>query len=113
MADPYYNHSSPGHFFDSLVYLELAIQFPFALYLTRRLVAKQPLSGAGELATLVYGLTTGLCTAVVCYNMWHLGPEIISPQAKQTLLFGAYLPYAVIREYNTARRCNMTNRLRG
>ncbi|KAH6871408.1 transmembrane protein 6/97 [Thelonectria olida] len=96
MADPYYNHSSPGHFFDFLVYVELSIQFPLALYLTRGLVVKQPLSGAGELATLVYSLTTGLCTAIVCYNMWHLGPETITSQAKQTLLFGAYLPYAII-----------------
>ncbi|KAH8665466.1 transmembrane protein 6/97 [Ilyonectria robusta] len=96
MADPYYHHNTPGHFFDFLVWVELLVQFPLALSLTRALVAKGPLNGADELMANVYGLVTGLCTAVVCHDMWYLGPEIISAQAKQTLLFGAYLPYAVL-----------------
>ncbi|KAF4983997.1 hypothetical protein FZEAL_702 [Fusarium zealandicum] len=97
MADPYYNLEAPGHFFDFLVYIELVIQFPLALYLVRVLFLQQKLSGPGELAALVYGLTTGLCTAIVCHDMWYLGPELISHESKQTLLFGAYLPYAIIR----------------
>ncbi|KAH7163353.1 transmembrane protein 6/97 [Dactylonectria estremocensis] len=96
MADPYYHHDTPGHFFDFLVWVELLVQFPLALYLTRTLFGKQQLNGAGELAANVYGIVTGLCTAVVCHDMWYLDPEIISYQAKQTLLFGAYLPYAVL-----------------
>lgn len=98
MADPYYHPDTPGTFFDFLVYVELIVQFPLALYLTRVLFAGNPLSGAGELAANVYGIVTGLCTAIVCNDMWHLGPDIISPQAKQTLLFAAYLPYAVLRK---------------
>ncbi|KAF5007887.1 hypothetical protein FDECE_5802 [Fusarium decemcellulare] len=96
MADPYYNLDAPGHFFDFLVYVELIVQFPLALYLTRALLSKQRLSGAGELAAIVYGIVTGLCTAIVCNDMWHLGPDVISHRSKQTLLFGAYLPYAII-----------------
>ncbi|KAM0563075.1 hypothetical protein ACHAPJ_001921 [Fusarium lateritium] len=96
MSDPYYNLDTPGHFFEFLVYVELIVQFPLALYLTRALLSSQRLSGAGELGTVVYGTVTGLCTAIVCNDMWHLGPEVITHEAKQTLLFGAYLPYAVI-----------------
>ncbi|KAM5367875.1 hypothetical protein ACJZ2D_009786 [Fusarium nematophilum] len=96
MADPYYHDLAPGHFFEFLVWVELLVQFPLALYLTRALFTGKSLSGAGELAGNVYGLVTGLCTALVCHDMWHLGVEVISPQAKQSLLFGAYLPYAVI-----------------
>ncbi|KAJ4266114.1 hypothetical protein NW762_004092 [Fusarium torreyae] len=96
MSDPYYNLDTPGHFFDFLVYVELIVRFPLALHLTRALLYKQRLSGAGELGTVVYGAVTGLCTAIVCNDMWHLGPEVITREAKQILLFGAYLPYAVI-----------------
>ncbi|KAF4970225.1 hypothetical protein FSARC_2690 [Fusarium sarcochroum] len=96
MSDPYYNLDTPGHFFEFLVYVELIVQFPLALYLTRGLLSKERLSGAGELATVVYGVVTGLCTAIVCNDMWHLGPEVITDEAKQMLLYGAYLPYAVI-----------------
>lgn len=98
MSDPYYHHNTAGHFFDFLVWVELLVQFPLALYLTRALLAKERLTGAGELAGNVYGITTGLCTAVVCHDMWYLGPEIITVEAKQVLLFAAYLPYAVLRE---------------
>ncbi|KAH7171253.1 hypothetical protein EDB81DRAFT_851885 [Dactylonectria macrodidyma] len=96
MSDPYYRHDTPGHFFDFLVWVELLVQFPMALYLARALFGKQQLNSAGGLTANVYGIVTGLCTAVVCHDMWYLGPEIISHQAKQTLLFGAYLPYAVL-----------------
>ncbi|RSL75720.1 hypothetical protein CEP51_010612 [Fusarium floridanum] len=96
MSDPYYHIETPGHFFDFLVYVELLVQFPIALYLTRALLSKQRLSGPGELAASVYGIVTGLCTAVVCHNMYHLGPDVISHEAKQTLLYAAYLPYAVL-----------------
>ncbi|KAL5623654.1 hypothetical protein FOBRF1_002904 [Fusarium oxysporum] len=96
MSDPYYDLDIPGHFFEFLVYVELVVQFPLALYLTHALLSKQRISGSGELAAVVYGAVTGLCTAIVCNDMWHLGPEVITHEAKQTLLFGAYLPYAVI-----------------
>ncbi|KAF4436828.1 hypothetical protein FACUT_6097 [Fusarium acutatum] len=96
MSDPYYNLDIPGHFFEFLVYVELVVQFPLALYLTYVLLSKQQTSDSGELAGVVYGAVTGLCTAIVCNDMWHLGPEVIAHEAKQTLLFGAYLPYAVI-----------------
>jgi hypothetical protein len=39
----------------------------------------------------------------VCHNMYHLGPEVISHEAKQTLLYAAYLPYAVLRQYSQHR----------
>ena len=98
MADPYYHHDSPGHFFDFLVYVELVVQFPLALYLTYTLLTKRALSGPSELAGSVYGIVTGLCTGVVCHDMWYLGPEIVSVEAKQTLLYAAYLPYAILRK---------------
>lgn len=99
MSDPYYNITTPGHFFDFLVYIELIVQFPLALYLGWNSLTRRPRSGTEELAAAMYGATTGLCTAVVCHDMWHLGPEIIEPQAKRILLYLAYMPYAVIREY--------------
>ncbi|KAF5626986.1 hypothetical protein F52700_8469 [Fusarium sp. NRRL 52700] len=95
MSDPYYDIDIPGHFFEFLVYVELVVQFPLALYLTRALLSKQRISGSAELAGVVYGAVTGLCTAVVCNDMWYLGPEVITPEAKKSL-FGAYFPYAVI-----------------
>lgn len=101
MADPYYNMNSPGHFFDFFVYIELCFQFPLALCLTRGLFTKQPLSGAGELATVIYGAITSLCTATVCHDMWYLGSETISYESKKMLL-AAYMPYAIIRMYNRA-----------
>lgn len=99
MSDPYYNIDVPGHFFDFLVYIELVLQFPSALFIVWSLFSRRSLSGAGELAVVIYGTATGICTAIVCHDMWHLGPEVIEPAAKQTLLYAAYMPYAVIRKY--------------
>ncbi|OAR00400.1 hypothetical protein LLEC1_01363 [Akanthomyces lecanii] len=96
MSDPYYDMHAPGHFFDLLVYVELAVQFPLALYIVPGLWAAA-LSGTVELAGALYGVVTGLCTAVVCHDMWHLGPDAVDPAAKQTLLYGAYLPFAIFR----------------
>ncbi|KAH7154713.1 transmembrane protein 6/97 [Fusarium sp. MPI-SDFR-AT-0072] len=96
MSDPYYNHKTPGHFFEFLVYVELVVQFPLALYLVGSLFSKQHLTGAAELGANVYGMVTGLCTAIVCHDLWYLGPDTISAQAKQTLLYAAYLPYAIL-----------------
>ncbi|KAF5565508.1 hypothetical protein FPHYL_4202 [Fusarium phyllophilum] len=100
-SDPYYNIDIPGHFFEFLVYVELVVQFPLALYLTRALSSKQRLSGSAELAGVVYGAVVGLCTAIVFNDMWHLGPEVITREAKKTLL-GTYVPYAVIRKLHHA-----------
>ncbi|KAI1013304.1 hypothetical protein LB503_001372 [Fusarium chuoi] len=96
-SDPYYGINIPGHFFEFLVYVELVVQFPLAIYLTRALSSKRRMAGPAELAGVVYGAVVGLCTAVVCNDMWYLGPEVITREAKQTLL-GIYLPYAVIRK---------------
>ncbi|SCN63872.1 uncharacterized protein FFB20_00089 [Fusarium fujikuroi] len=94
-SDPYYGIDIPGHFFEFLVYVELVVQFPLAIYLTRALLSKQKMSAPAELAGVIYGAVVGLCTAVVCNDMWYLGSEFINREAKQTLL-GIYLPYAVI-----------------
>ncbi|KAG4287383.1 hypothetical protein FPRO06_05035 [Fusarium proliferatum] len=94
-SDPYYGIDNPGHFFEFLVYVELVVQLPLAIYLTRALLSKQGMSGSAELAGVVYGAVVSLCTAVVCNDMWYLGPDVITREAKQTLL-GTYLPYAVI-----------------
>ncbi|KAF5608144.1 hypothetical protein FPANT_594 [Fusarium pseudoanthophilum] len=94
-SDPYYDVDIPGHFFEFLVYVEVVVQFPLAIYLTRALLSEQRMSGSAELAGVVYGAVTALCTAVACNDMWYLGPEVITRDAKQTLL-GLYLPYAVI-----------------
>jgi hypothetical protein len=73
------------------------VQLPLAIYLTRALLSKQGMSGSAELAGVVYGAVVSLCTAVVCNDMWYLGPDVITREAKKTLL-GTYLPYAVIRK---------------
>lgn len=96
MSDPYYDISTPGHFFDFLVYVELLVQFPLALYIVGQLY-HATLSSSAELAGAMYGVVTGLCTALVCNDLWHLGPDAITPDAKQTLLYSAYLPYAIFR----------------
>ena len=100
MSDPYYNIEVTGHFFDFLVYIELVFQFPLALFIVWSLLSQRFLSGAGELAVVIYGTATGICTAIVCHDMWHLGPDIMEPAAKQTLLYTAYMPYAVIRKFS-------------
>ncbi|KAJ4158463.1 uncharacterized protein LMH87_008987 [Akanthomyces muscarius] len=95
MSDPYYGMDAPGHFFDFLVYIELVVQFPLALYMISGGLWETTLSGTVELAGALYGIVTGLCTALVCHDMWHLGPDTIDASAKQTLLYGAYLPFAI------------------
>ncbi len=97
MSDPYYDMDAPGHFFDFLVYIELVVQFPLALYMISGGLWETTLSGTVELAGALYGIVTGLCTALVCHDMWHLGPDTIDASAKQTLLYGAYLPFAIFR----------------
>lgn len=98
MSDPYYDIDTPGHFFEFLVYIELAIQFPLAIYMVPRLL-DATLPGTVQLAGALYGVVTGLCTALVCNDMWFLGEEFISQSAKQTLFYGAYLPFAVFRMF--------------
>lgn len=98
MSDPYYNMDIPGHFFDFLVYIELFIQFPLAVYILPRLFDTN-LSGTVELAAGLYGVVTALCTALVCNDMLYLGPDIIDHASKQTLLFSAYLPFAIFGEF--------------
>ena len=107
MSDPYYNIDIPGHFFDFMVYIELTVQFPLALYIVWSLFSRRYLSGEGEIAMVIYGTTTGICTAIVCNDMWHLGPEVITPAAKQMLLYAAYMPYAVIRKYVHHGSCTL------
>ena len=103
MSDPYYAIDTPGHFFEFLVYIELAIQFPLAIYMLPRLL-NATLPGTVQLAGALYGVVTGLCTALVCNDMWFLGEEFISQTAKQTLLYGAYLPFAIFRTFDFSRR---------
>lgn len=33
-----------------------------------------------------------------CYHLVQLGPEVVSAEKKALLLYGEYLPFAVIRE---------------
>lgn len=95
MSDPYYDYAQPGHFFYFLIYVELAIQFPFAIYLVYRMAYSQRSSRAVELAGVVYGSITGLSTLLVCYDMWYM-PDTILEEAKRKILFWqVYLPFGM------------------
>ena len=98
MSDPYYEMNIPGHFFEFCTYIELLVEFPLAAYLLYALTSTKPLSGQGELAATVYALVSGLCTVIVCNDLFFLGPEVIGQKEKSNLLYQAYVPFAVAGE---------------
>lgn len=100
-GDPFFSHAGrqqPAWFRASL-YIEFAFQLPLAMYLVFQLVSRRAISGATELAGLAFGCLTGMGSILCCAELYHLGPEVLSEEKKSNLLYGTYLPFAVIREY--------------
>lgn len=86
------------------MYIEAAAQFPLAVYLVYRLASARSTSGATELAALAFGCLTGMGSVVSCFHLWHLPEDLLAGQQKMMLLYGTYLPFAVIREYRGPER---------
>lgn len=95
MSDPYYEIAGPGHFFYFLLYVELVIQFPFAVYLLYSMASSKLSSGAAELAGVVYGSVVGLSTLLVCYDIWYLPEALLEVAKRDVLLWQVYLPFGV------------------
>lgn len=69
------------------------------MYLVYKLASLKPSSGPTELAGLAYGCVTFMGATACCYDIWHMGPDKVRPEAKAQLFWGTYLPFAVIRKF--------------
>ncbi|KND92411.1 hypothetical protein TOPH_02980 [Tolypocladium ophioglossoides CBS 100239] len=98
-GDPYFAASvSAAHepWFQVFLYIEGLVQLPLAAYLVASLAPRKSTSGPAELAGLAFGCITAMGAAACCFDLWHMGPERVSAQQKTMLLYGTYLPFAVI-----------------
>ncbi|KAK2616828.1 hypothetical protein QQS21_000205 [Conoideocrella luteorostrata] len=101
-GDPYYAASTHEPWFESLMYVEGLVQLPLTVYLAYKLASYKPTSGPTELAGLVYGCVTSMGATVCCYDIWHMGPDVVSDKQKGQLFWGTYLPFAVIPAFMAA-----------
>jgi hypothetical protein len=98
-TDPFFAHDSHDPWFEAFLYIEALAQFPLAVYLVTKLAAAgKGTSGRTELAGLVFACLTAMGSVVCCYHLVQLGPEVVSVEKKAMLLYGEYLPFAVIRK---------------
>jgi hypothetical protein len=105
-TDPFFAHDNHDPWFEAFLYIEALAQFPLAVYLVTKLAAaaaaagkrKGTTSGRTELAALVFACLTAMGSVVCCYHLVQLGPEVVSEEKKAMLLYGEYLPFAVIRK---------------
>ncbi|KFH45318.1 hypothetical protein ACRE_038720 [Hapsidospora chrysogenum ATCC 11550] len=95
-GDPFFSASQHEPWFEAFVYIEIAAQFPLAVYLAYKLASARSTSGATELAALAFGCLTGMGSVVSCFHLWHLPEDVLGGQQKMMLLYGTYLPFAVI-----------------
>lgn len=79
-------------------YVEALVQLPLAAYLVYQLASFRRASGPAELAALAFGCVTAVCASACCFDLWHMGPDRLSESHKPALLYGAYLPFAAVRE---------------
>ncbi|KAM4058946.1 hypothetical protein HRG_008177 [Hirsutella rhossiliensis] len=97
-GDPYMDAALDAHepWFRLFLYVEGLVQLPLAAYLVYQLASSRRASGPAELAALVFGCVTAMNASVCCFELWHMGPDRLSPRYKTTQLYGTYLPFAVI-----------------
>ncbi|UKZ82575.1 hypothetical protein TrVFT333_010367 [Trichoderma virens FT-333] len=72
------------------------VQFPLAAYLVYQLASTKATSGPAELAGLAFGSVTFMGSAACCFELLHMGDDMVSADKKGSLLYGTYLPFAVI-----------------
>lgn len=81
------------------MYIEALAQFPLAVYLVSQLASSAGrTTGRTELAGLVFACLTAMGSVTCCYHLVQLGPEVVSEEKKTMLLYGEYLPFAIIRK---------------
>jgi hypothetical protein len=97
-GDPFFAHASHQPWFEIFLYIEGLVQLPLAAYLVSQLASKRATSGPAELAGLAFGSVTFMGAAACCFELWHMGNDMVSEEKKGALLFGTYMPFAVIRE---------------
>jgi hypothetical protein len=97
--DPFFAEETHAPWFQVFLYIEGLVQFPLAAYLTYKLMSSKPAAGATELAALVFGCVTAMGAAACCFEVWHMGPDVLSADKKPALLYGTYLPFSVIRKF--------------
>lgn len=97
-GDPFFAHPQHEPWFEAFLYIEAAAQFPLAVYLVYKLATSKTTSAATELAGLAFGCLTGMGSVVCCYHLWQLGEDMVGSQQKIMLIYGEYLPFAIIRE---------------
>jgi hypothetical protein len=96
--DPFFAAGNDAPWFHATVYVELLIQMPCALYVVSKLASGAPTTGATELASLVYGVATTICSTACLFEVAGMGPDVLSAEKRTSLLLGTYGPYCVIRE---------------
>ncbi|PTB64787.1 hypothetical protein BBK36DRAFT_1123513 [Trichoderma citrinoviride] len=97
-GDPFFSAQKQQQqpWFEIFLYIEALVQLPLAAYLVSQLSSKKPTSGPAELAGLAFGCVTFMGAAACCFELWHMGEDVLSAQKKGALLYGTYLPFAVI-----------------
>ncbi|KAH6605346.1 hypothetical protein Trco_007053 [Trichoderma cornu-damae] len=95
-GDPFFARQSHEPWFQVFLYIEGLVQLPLAAYLASRLASTKPTSGPAELAGLAFGSVTFMGSAACCFELWHMGDDVVSEEKKGALLYGTYLPFAVI-----------------
>lgn len=97
-ADPYARDPTAFPWFEAMTYVELLSEFPLAVYLAYKLALRKPTDGPTELAALVFASLTAMTSGVVCFDLFHLSHDLVTPAQKNQLLWSAFGPYTVIRE---------------
>ncbi|EHK20893.1 uncharacterized protein TRIVIDRAFT_180851 [Trichoderma virens Gv29-8] len=95
-GDPFFAHESHQPWFEIFLYIEGLVQFPLAAYLVYQLASTKATSGPAELAGLAFGSVTFMGSAACCFELLHMGDDMVSEDKKGSLLYGTYLPFAVI-----------------
>jgi hypothetical protein len=98
-GDPFFAHDSHQPWFQIFLYIEGLVQLPLAAYLVSQLASNRGTSGPAELAGLAFGSVTFMGAAACCFELLHMGDDMVSEDKKASLLYGTYLPFAVIRKF--------------
>lgn len=98
-ADPFFAPSTPQPpWLRVFLALEGLVQLPLIIYLVRHLSRPRPTSGPVELAGLVLGCVNFMGAAACCSELWCMGEDLVTAEKKAQLLYGTYLPFAIVRK---------------
>ncbi|KAL7934298.1 transmembrane protein 6/97 [Trichoderma chlorosporum] len=96
IGDPFFATGYSQPWFEIFLAIEGLVQLPLAAYLVHQLASSKPTSGPAELAGLAFGSVTFMGAAACCYELYHMGEDMVSAEKKASLLYGTYMPFAVI-----------------